>query len=379
MAIELNHTIVPAHDPQASAQFLAGLLGLPVDPPVAHFTPVTLANGVSLDFDHDEHVDEHHYAFQLGDEEFQAAFNRISGRGITYYADPQCRQPGQVYTSKNGRRGTYFGTRRSPHGDPHRGQGGAAPVSSLDGQIALVTGSTRGIGAAIAAEFARRGAAVAVHGRDQAAADRMAAAIIRDGGQAMAATGDVTNYKQVESVRGQIEEAWGPVSILVANAGGSLTPPVPLEQIPEDGWRATVDNNLLATFLTLKSFLPGMKERRGGTIITIGSAAGRRADPRSPMPYAAAKAGVALLTQAAAAQAGPFGIRVNCITPETILTEGNQNRIPPGLQASLADAHPLRRLGTPQDVATAAAFLASGESAWITGAVLDIAGGAVLI
>ncbi len=83
--------------------------------------------------------------------------------------------------------------------------------------------------------------------------------------------------------------------ILVANAGGSFTPPAPLEQIPEDGWRATVDGNLLATFLTLKSFLPGMKERRRGTIITIGSAAGRRADPRSPIPHAAAKAGIATL------------------------------------------------------------------------------------
>ena len=113
MAVELNHTIVPAHDPQASAQFLADILGLPVDPPVAHFTPVTLANGVSLDFDHYDHVDEHHYAFQLGDEEFQAAFGRIRDRGITYYADPACRQPGQVYASKNGRRGTYV---RDPDG-----------------------------------------------------------------------------------------------------------------------------------------------------------------------------------------------------------------------------------------------------------------------
>ena len=77
MAVELNHTIVPAHDPQVSAQFLAGILGLPVDPPLAHFTPVTLANGASLDFDHYEHVDEHHYAFQLDDGEFQAAFGRI--------------------------------------------------------------------------------------------------------------------------------------------------------------------------------------------------------------------------------------------------------------------------------------------------------------
>jgi catechol 2,3-dioxygenase-like lactoylglutathione lyase family enzyme len=111
MAIELNHTIVPAHDPQASAQFLAGILGLPVDPPVAHFTPVTLANGVSLDFDRYDHVDEHHYAFQLNDEEFEAAFSRIKDGGITYYADPACRQPGQVYASKN--RGVYF---RDPNG-----------------------------------------------------------------------------------------------------------------------------------------------------------------------------------------------------------------------------------------------------------------------
>ena len=220
---------------------------------------------------------------------------------------------------------------------------------------------------------------MAVHGRDQAAADRVAAAISRDGGRAMAVTGDVTDFSQVESVRGQIEQAWGPVDVLVANAGGSFTPPALLEEIPEDGWRATVDGNLLATFLTLKSFLPGMKERRGGTIITIGSAAGRRADPRSPMPYAAAKAGVALLTQDVAAQAALFGIRVNCLAPETILTEGNQSRIPAGIQATLADAHPLKRLGTPQDVAAAAVFRASDQAAWITGAVLDIAGGAVLI
>jgi 3-oxoacyl-[acyl-carrier protein] reductase len=179
-------------------------------------------------------------------------------------------------------------------------------------------------------------------------------------------------------VRGQIEDAWGPVGILVANAGGNFTPPAPLEQIPEDGWRSTIDGNLLATFLTLKSFLPGMKERRRGTIITIGSAAGRRADPRSPMPYAAAKVGIALLTQDVAAQAGPFGIRACCITPETILTEANRRQIPPQLQETLAAAHPLRRLGTREDVAAAAVFLASGQAAWITGVVLDVAGGAVL-
>jgi len=113
MAIDLNHTIVPAHDPQASAQFLAGILGLKVDPPVAHFTPVTLANGVTLDFDAYEKVDEHHYAFMTSNEEFESAFARIRQAGITYYADPACRQPGQTYAGTNGNRGTYF---RDPNG-----------------------------------------------------------------------------------------------------------------------------------------------------------------------------------------------------------------------------------------------------------------------
>lgn len=97
------------------------------------------------------------------------------------------------------------------------------------------------------------------------------------------------------------------------------------------------------------------------------------------MPYAAAKAGIQLLTQAVAAQAGPFGIRANCIAPETILTERNLERIPEAQQKALIDAHPLRRLGTPEDVARAALYLAAEDAGWVTGVVLDVAGGAVMV
>jgi 3-oxoacyl-[acyl-carrier protein] reductase len=248
----------------------------------------------------------------------------------------------------------------------------------LEDRVALVTGSSRGIGAAIAMEFARSGARVVVHGRDRDALREVEASIQNGGGQAMSVTADITDFDAIEAMRLGIEEHFGPVDILVANAGGNFTPPALLEDIPEDGWRATIDGNLLGTFLTLKSFLPGMKQRRNGAIITISSAAGRRPHSHSPIAYAAAKAGIALLTQDVAAQVGPYGIRANCIAPETILTERNRRLIPAAQQRDLVDLHPLKRLGTPEDVANAAVFLASDGASWITGVVFDVAGGAVM-
>ncbi len=112
MTVELNHTIVPARDPEASARFLADILGLDIDPPVARFTPVTLANRATLDYLQRESFDAHHYAFLVSEEDFDVVFGRIRGGGITFYADPGCQQPGQIYRS-HGRRGTYF---RDPNG-----------------------------------------------------------------------------------------------------------------------------------------------------------------------------------------------------------------------------------------------------------------------
>ncbi len=252
-------------------------------------------------------------------------------------------------------------------------------MNALVDRVAVVTGSSRGIGAAIAMRFAEEGASVAVNGRDAAAIDTVCREILAAGGDACAVPADVTRFDEVEQMRLDVENRFGPVDVVVANAGGSPVRPGPVEDLSEDDWHASVDANLTATFLTIKSFLPGMKERGRGTIITISSAAARRPNPRSPIAYASAKAGLELLTQDVAAQAGPFGVRVNCIAPATILTEGNLAAIPEEMRDALVAEHPIRRLGTPEDVAQAAVFLASDDAAWITGVVLDVAGGSVLV
>jgi 3-oxoacyl-[acyl-carrier protein] reductase len=252
-------------------------------------------------------------------------------------------------------------------------------VKILRDKVALITGSSRGIGAAIAQLFAEQGASVVVHGRDTNAIAAVTARIEETGARVMAAVADLTRYEQIEAMRESIKQRFGSVDILVANAGGSIVAPGPLEEISEADWRQSVDTNLTATFLTIKAFLPAMKQRNRGVIITMSSAAARRPTAQSPMGYAAAKAGIELITKELAAQAGPHGVRVNCLAPETILTERNQQQIPAAIQDQLRKTHPIQRLGTPKDVAQAALFLATDHSAWISGITLDIAGGSVLV
>jgi 3-oxoacyl-[acyl-carrier protein] reductase len=224
---------------------------------------------------------------------------------------------------------------------------------------------------------------VAVHGRDEAALEAVrarVAGVAADGEAGVAAVAaELTSGDEVDRLRDAVEASLGPLDVVVANAGGSPVRPGPVEDLSEADFRRSVDVNLTATFLTIRSVLPGMKARGGGAIVTMSSAAARRPHPRSPIAYAAAKAGLELLTKDVAHQAGPAGVRVNCIAPETIITERTGELIPEDLQRQLVEQHPIRRLGTTGDVADAAVFLASDRSAWITGVVLDVSGGAVMV
>jgi 3-oxoacyl-[acyl-carrier protein] reductase len=249
----------------------------------------------------------------------------------------------------------------------------------LKDRVVLVTGSSRGIGAAIALAFAEVGARVVLHGRDEAALAATRERVEAVGARALVVTADVTRSTDLDRMRERITGEFGRVDVLVANAGSTTSRPRPIEEISEEDWRSDVDLNLTATFLTVKCFLPDMKRRGSGAILTVSSAAGRRASAHTIVAYAAAKAGVQLFTQDLAAQVGPAGIRANCLAPETVLTETNRQWIPPEQQQRLVEMHPVRRLGTPEDVARAALFLASEESGWISGVVLDIAGGATLV
>jgi 3-oxoacyl-[acyl-carrier protein] reductase len=249
----------------------------------------------------------------------------------------------------------------------------------LAGKVAVVTGGSGGIGAATCRLLAANGAKVAVNGRDRTRIQAVVDAIREGGGQAIGVDGDCTDAAAVQRLRGVVEQELGPADVLAAFVGGGRARPGPVADVPEEDWRSTVDGSLTATFLTLRSFLPGMTQRGRGAIVTMASSAARLAGLGAPAPYMAAKAGVVMLTRQVASEAGPHGVRANCLAPHTIQTEQIEQVAPQEWRERMAAAVPLRRLGTPDDVAQAAVFLASDSAAWITGVTLDVAGGYVML
>lgn len=256
----------------------------------------------------------------------------------------------------------------------------------LNGKVVLVTGGSRGIGAGTARAFAAEGARVAVLGRDRDALGKVAE---ETGGVAVAA--DVTRFDEIEAARARTEAELGPVDVLCAFAGGGVARPGPTAEMSEESWHSVIDGNLTAAFLTLKAFLPGMQERRAGSIVTMSSSAGRLPSNLhpgapdlgnpwgAPVAYDAAKAGVQALTKHVAAEVAAHGVRVNCLAPASVRVERTAQWMSPELIETVGALHPLGRIGEVADVASAALFFASEQSSWLTGLTLDVTGGRTML
>lgn len=241
----------------------------------------------------------------------------------------------------------------------------------LTGRVALVTGSTRGIGRAIAETLAGAGAKVAVVGRDQGKAAEVAQAI---GHEAQGFACDVADPASVTALVEAVEKAFGSVDILVNNAG--LTRDNLLLRIKDDDWDAVLDANLRGAFVAIRAASRGMMKRRWGRIINVASVVGLIGN-KGQANYAASKAGLIGLTKSVAKELASRNILANAIAPGFIETDMTA-AMTPEARASLSQQIPLERLGAPADIAGAVAFLASDYASYITGQVLVVDGGMVM-
>ncbi|WP_369208350.1 SDR family NAD(P)-dependent oxidoreductase [Streptomyces sp. PU-14G] len=245
----------------------------------------------------------------------------------------------------------------------------------LAGKVAVVTGGSRGIGAETGRALAAQGVAVCLVGRDRPALFAVAEDIGKRGGTAIGAVADVTDAGALRRVADRVAAELGPVEILAAFAGGQGAP-TPTLDLSEERWRQVLDSELTSTFLTIRTFLPGMVERFSGSILTLSSSAGRQPG-QANVAYGVANAGLTMLTRQLATELGPQGVRVNCLAPTAVRTEKTAAGMPKEAQHKLALRHPLRRMGEPGDVASAALFLASDAAGYLTGLTIDVAGGRV--
>jgi 3-oxoacyl-[acyl-carrier protein] reductase len=252
-----------------------------------------------------------------------------------------------------------------------------ATYPDLAGKVAVVTGGSRGIGAATALALGANGVSVALVGRDQGALGRAAKAVAALGIKAIGVIADCTAEEQLVELRSTVNEQLGAVDILVAFAGGNGMPVATANETGEH-WRDVIETDLTSTFLTVSEFLPEMLACHSGVIVTMASAAARQA-AKSSAAYAAAKAGVVAFSRHLAGEYAHEGIRINCIAPSAIENDKMRAWMTAEQRRELGAAFPLRRIGQPEDVAAATLFFASSASSWITGAAHDIAGGKVML
>ena len=241
----------------------------------------------------------------------------------------------------------------------------------LTGRVALVTGSTRGIGRAIAETLVGCGARVAIVGRDSARAVEVAGQLSPE---ARGFACDVSDVASVTALVAAVEEAFGSIDILVNNAG--LTRDNIMLRLKDDDWDAVLDANLRGAFVAIRAATRGMMKRRWGRIINISSVVGLVGN-KGQTNYAASKAGLIGLTKAVAKEFASRNILANAIAPGFIETEMTA-AMTPEARKSLEGSIPLERLGSPKDVAAMVAFLASDHAAYITGQVLVVDGGMVM-
>lgn len=245
-------------------------------------------------------------------------------------------------------------------------------MNKLQGKVAIVTGGSRGIGAAIARRLARDGAVVVVgYSQNQAAAQQVVAEIEQSGAEAEAIRADMADLEQVKRLFAETMQGFGRIDILVNNAG--VAEFRPLEAIDAEHYAHQFDVNvrglLFATQEAAQRF-----GAEGGCIVNITSGAAKAAPPGTSV-YSATKAAVEAMTLSHAAELGPRQIRVNAVAPGITETDMLQANIPAPVQQAMIETTALRRLGTPEDIADVVAFLASHEARWITGQVLGVSGG----
>ncbi|MGV5657339.1 3-oxoacyl-ACP reductase FabG [Burkholderia pseudomallei] len=242
---------------------------------------------------------------------------------------------------------------------------------TLDKQVAIVTGASRGIGRAIALELARRGAMVIGTATTEAGAEGIGAAFKQAGLEGRGAVLNVNDATAVDALVESTLKEFGALNVLVNNAG--ITQDQLAMRMKDDEWDAVIDTNLKAVFRLSRAVLRPMMKARGGRIVNITSVVGSAGNP-GQVNYAAAKAGVAGMTRALAREIGSRGITVNCVAPGFIDTDMMKG-LPQEQQTALKTQIPLGRLGSPEDIAHAVAFLASPQAGYITGTTLHVNGG----